>query len=53
MSKYEQALQDAIDELEKHGSLELIDKLHDCQQPKWERLLKNLVTEITDKTVMY
>lgn len=45
------ALNDAISEIKYHDSLELIDKLHDCQLPKYERLLRNLVKSIKEKTL--
>lgn len=46
-------IDEAVAELERHDSLSLMEKLHDCQQPKWERILRKLVAELTDKTVRF
>jgi len=53
MLKNKNYLQDAKLALEEHDKLPLIDKLRDSANPKWERLLRNILHELTDKTVKF
>ena len=47
-------LQEAIDALAEHDKLErCIDKIHDCQSPHWEILLRSLVKSLTDETIRF
>ena len=47
-------IDEAIFELSNNDKIDkIIDKLRDCNNPKWERILRNLVNELTDKTVYF
>lgn len=45
MSTTKTPVDDARDACTEHDQMPLIDKLHDCQQPKWERHCRALLTE--------
>ena len=42
-------LDEAKEALAEHDKLKLMDKLHDCQHAKWERMLRNLVKHIDSR----
>jgi hypothetical protein len=52
-TKNKDSLQEAKLELERHDKLSTIDALRDCASPKWERLLRIIVRDLTDKTVKF
>ena len=47
-------IDEAILELSNNDKIsDIIENLRDCSHPKWERILRSLVNELTDKTVYF